>query len=48
LPEAIQLEALIAQARGDIAHAKKAFQMWLDGSADDPAGQEHAKALLDR
>jgi isopenicillin-N N-acyltransferase like protein len=48
LPEAIQLEALIAQERGDTAHAKKAFQMWLDGSADDPAGQEHAKALLDR
>ena len=48
LPEAIQLEAMIAEARGDHAHAKKAFQLWLDGNADDPAGQEHAKSLLDR
>jgi tetratricopeptide (TPR) repeat protein len=48
LPEAIQLEATIAAARGDTEHAKRAFQMWLDGSADDPAGQERAKALLDR
>jgi isopenicillin-N N-acyltransferase-like protein len=48
LPEAIQLEATIAQARGDLAHAKRAFQMWLDGNADDPAGEERARALLNR
>jgi isopenicillin-N N-acyltransferase like protein len=48
LPEAIQLEALIAQARGDSARAKKAFQLWLDGGADDPTGQEHAKTVVDR
>ncbi|HSD90952.1 MAG TPA: C45 family autoproteolytic acyltransferase/hydrolase [Kofleriaceae bacterium] len=48
LPEALQVEGEIAQVRGDLAHAKKAFQQWLDGGADDPAGEERARALLDR
>jgi hypothetical protein len=48
LPEAIELEAVIAQARGDNERARKLFQQWLDGGADDPVGEERAKALLDR
>jgi tetratricopeptide (TPR) repeat protein len=48
LPEALEVEGAIAQARGDVAHAKKAFQQWLDGGADDPAGEERARALLNR
>jgi hypothetical protein len=48
LPEAIELEAVIAQARGDDARARKLFQLWLDGGADDPVGEERARALLDR
>jgi isopenicillin-N N-acyltransferase like protein len=48
LPEAIELEALIAQARGDDARARKLFQQWLDGGADDPVGEERARALLSR
>ncbi|HEY5922585.1 MAG TPA: hypothetical protein VIV11_12980, partial [Kofleriaceae bacterium] len=48
LPEAIELEAVIAQARGDGARARKLFQLWLDGGADDPVGEEHARSLLNR
>ena len=48
LPEAIELEAQIAQARGDDARARKLFQLWLDGGADDPAAEERARALLNR
>ncbi|MGE5182067.1 MAG: C45 family autoproteolytic acyltransferase/hydrolase [Acidobacteriota bacterium] len=48
LPEAIELDATIAQARGDMASARKLYQQWLDGTADDPAGEERARALLAR
>lgn len=48
LPEAIELEAQIAQARGDDMRARKLFQQWLDGGADDPVAEERARALLDR
>jgi hypothetical protein len=48
LPEAIQLEAIIAQTRGDDARARKLFQQWLDSGADDPVGEERARALLNR
>jgi hypothetical protein len=48
LPEAIELEAQIAQARGDDTRARKLFQLWLDGGADDPVAEERARALLNR
>lgn len=48
LPEALELEAFIAQARGDRARARAAFQAWLDGGPDDPKGEERARALLAR
>ncbi len=48
LPEAIELDAVISQARGDDARARKLFQQWLDAGADDPVGEERAKALLNR
>ena len=48
LPEALELDATIAQARGDHARARAAFQTWLDGGADDPKGEERARALLAR
>jgi hypothetical protein len=48
LPEAIQLEAIIAQARGDTARARQAYQRWLDGGADDPSGEERARSLTQR
>jgi isopenicillin-N N-acyltransferase-like protein len=48
LPEALELDAFIAQARGDHARARAAFQTWLDGGADDPKGEERARALLAR
>lgn len=48
LPEALELEAYIAQARGDQARARAAFQAWLDAGADDPKGEERARALLAR
>jgi hypothetical protein len=46
LPEALELCAEIAQARGDEAAARKLYQLWLDGGADDPPGEERARALL--
>lgn len=48
LPEAIELDATIAQARGDDVQARKLFQQWLDGGADDPVVEERAKALVNR
>jgi hypothetical protein len=48
LPEAVYLEAVIAQARGDDAHARRVFQQWLDGGPDDPVAEERARALLER
>jgi isopenicillin-N N-acyltransferase like protein len=48
LPEAIELDAIIAQARGDLVRARSAFQAWLDGGPDDPRGEERARAALAR
>ncbi len=48
LPEALELEARIAQVRGDDTRARKLFQQWLDGGADDPVAEERARSLLDR
>lgn len=48
LPEALEVEALVAQARGDGARARALFQAWLDAGADDPKGEERARALLAR
>jgi hypothetical protein len=48
LPEAIELDAIIAQARGDDARAHASFQAWLDGGPDDPRGEERARAALAR
>lgn len=46
LPEALELEAMIAQARGDDARARQLWQVWLDAGADDPPGEERARAAL--
>jgi hypothetical protein len=48
LPEALELDALIAQARGDQARARAAFQAWIDGVPDDPHGEQRARAALAR
>lgn len=48
LPEALELEAMIAQARGAHDAARRAFGAWLDGGPDDPKGEERARALLAR
>lgn len=48
LPEALVLDGQIAQARGDTAHARAAFQSWLDSGPDDPKGEERARAMLAR
>ena len=48
LPEGLVLEAQIAQARGDLVHARAAFQTWLDGGPDDPWAEERARSLLSR
>lgn len=48
LPEALQLEATIAQASGDLIRARTAYEAWLDGGPDDPKGEERARALLAR
>jgi len=48
LPEAIELDARIAQARGDDARARALYQQWLDVSADDPVAEERARSLLNR
>ncbi len=46
LPEALELDAQIAQARGDLARARTLYQAWLDGGADDPQGEERAHSLV--
>ncbi len=48
LPEALELEAMIALARGDQAGARAAFGAWLDAGSDDPKGEERARAILAR
>ena len=48
LPEALELAATVAQARGDLPRARALFQRWLDGGPDDPLGEERARALLGR
>ncbi len=48
LPEAVELDALIAQARGDQRRAQAAFQAWIDGVPDDPHGEQRARAALAR
>jgi isopenicillin-N N-acyltransferase like protein len=48
LPEALELDAFVAQARGDDVHARAAFQAWLDSNPDDPKGEERARVLLAR
>jgi Tfp pilus assembly protein PilF len=48
LPEALELDAEIAQSRGDDAAAHKLYQQWLDGGPDDPPGEARARALLAR
>ena len=48
LPEALELDALVAQALGDQARARATFQLWLDGGPDSPAGEERARSLLAR
>lgn len=48
LPEALELEAFVAQALGDTARARATFQAWIDGGADDPQGEERARAALAR
>ncbi|HET9621457.1 MAG TPA: hypothetical protein VFP84_08835, partial [Kofleriaceae bacterium] len=48
LPEAIELDAIIAQARGDLPRARAGFQAWLDGNADNPRGEERARAAIAR
>ena len=48
LPEAIELDANIAQQRGDLARARALYQAWLDGGPDDPQGEERARAVLAR
>jgi hypothetical protein len=48
LPEAIEVDAFVAQALGDDARARTLFQTWIDGGADDPKGEERARAALAR
>ena len=48
LPEALELAGQIAAERGDTARARTLYQQWLDGGADDPHGEERARALLGR
>jgi hypothetical protein len=48
LPEALELDGMIAQQRGDEARARRQFGAWFDGGADDPQGEERARAQLAR
>jgi isopenicillin-N N-acyltransferase-like protein len=48
LPEALELAALIARARGDTAAAKAAITTWLDVGADDPQVAEELRSLVNR
>jgi hypothetical protein len=46
LPAALELDAQIAESRGDTARARTLYQLWLDGGPDDPQGEERARAAL--
>ncbi|MFN0252839.1 MAG: C45 family autoproteolytic acyltransferase/hydrolase [Kofleriaceae bacterium] len=48
LPETLELEATIAQARGDTARARAVFQAWLEAGPDDPKAEERARSVLAR
>ena len=48
LPETLELEATIAQARGDITRARSVFQAWLDNGPDDAKAEERARSALAR
>jgi hypothetical protein len=48
LPEALELDGLVALARGDDTHARLRLRMWLDGHPDNPKTEERARALLAR
>ncbi|MDQ3301695.1 MAG: C45 family peptidase [Myxococcota bacterium] len=48
LPEALELDGKIAQLRGDLVRARASYQQWIDAGADDPKGEERARALLAR
>jgi hypothetical protein len=39
---------MIAHERDDDARARKLYQQWIDGGADDPPGEERARSLLAR
>lgn len=48
LPEAVELDAFVANAAGDPTRTRTLMQAWLDGGPDDPKGEERARALLAR
>jgi len=48
LPEALEVDGLIAQSRGDLVRARASFQTWVDGIADDPHTEERVRAFLSR
>ncbi|MBX3159552.1 MAG: hypothetical protein KF773_26510 [Deltaproteobacteria bacterium] len=48
LPEALELDGLVALARGDDARARERLRAWLDGHPDNPKTEERARALLGR
>ena len=48
LPECLELAALVAAASGDAATARAFAQRWIDTGADNPAGEERARAILAR
>lgn len=48
LPEALELEGMLALARGDTAHAREALQAWIDGGSDNSKSEERARSLLAR
>lgn len=48
LPEALELDAQVAQARGDLSGARAAFQAWLDAGPDDPKQEQRARAMIAR
>ena len=48
LPEALELAAVIAQARGNDTLARQWFQRWIEAGADDPQGEERAHSILAR
>lgn len=48
LPEALELCAAIAQARGDVARAQQLYQRWVSGTPDNPQGEQTARVLVAR